>query len=152
GQPGQPPIVLRLKKRSGFIRRVKTLDRFEHAREPPMNRLMSVMAACAEASCVQLTLTPAPALFERYAKRLYKHHEAQLSRERREHLVPRDRSIVEDAELRGGLDVQHRPLFFADLRVLAPSRTTCERIASELRAAGAENRLVERGTAVRHGL
>ncbi|HYM46091.1 MAG TPA: replication-relaxation family protein [Solirubrobacteraceae bacterium] len=151
-QLGAPPVVLRLKKQAGFIRRVKTLDRFEHAREPPMNRLMSVIAACEEPAFVQFALTPAPVLFELHAKRLYKRHEAQLSRERREHLVMHDRSIVEDAELRGGLDVQHRPLFFADLRVIAPSRATCERIASELRAVGAENQLVERGTAVRHGL
>ena len=54
--------------------------------------------------------------------------------------------MVEDAELRGGLEVQHRPLFFVDLRVVAPDRRVCERIASELRAEGAENRLVERGT------
>ena len=60
-----------------------------------------------------------------------------------------DRSLVEDRELRGGLEVQHRPLFFLDLRVLAPSRRTCERIASELRAEGAENRLVQRGPARR---
>src|SRR5207237_9481191 len=31
-------------------------------------------------------------------------------------------------------------------------REGCERIASELRSEGAENRLVERGTAVRHGV
>ncbi len=37
-------------------------------------------------------------------------------------LVMRDRSMVEDIELRGGLDVQHRPLFFVDLRVIAPDR------------------------------
>ena len=60
--------------------------------------------------------------------------------------------MIEDAELRAGLDVQHRPLFFADLRVIAPSLRTCEQIASELRAVSAENRLVERTTAVRHGL
>jgi hypothetical protein len=36
--------------------------------------------------------------------------------------------------------------------VIAPSRRVCERIASELRAEGRENRLIERGTAVRHGL
>jgi hypothetical protein len=60
--------------------------------------------------------------------------------------------MVEDAELRGGLEVQHKPLFFVDFRVIAPNRAVCERIASELRAEGAENRLVERGTAVRHGL
>jgi hypothetical protein len=60
--------------------------------------------------------------------------------------------MVEDAELRGALEIQHKPLFFVDLRVIAPSRAVCEQIASELRAEGAENRLVERGTGVRHGL
>ena len=101
---------------------------------------------------MQLAMTPTPALFERHAKRLYKRHEARLSRERREHLVVRDRSMVEDVELRGGLDVQHRPLFFADLRVVA-ARSRHLR-ADRLRAARreAENRLVERGTAMRHGL
>ncbi len=148
---GIPPAVLRLKKQTGFIKRAKVLDHFEHAREPPMNRLMNVMGACDAATFVQLTMTPVPAFFERYARQLYKRHEASLSHERREHLVVRDRSMVDDAELRGGLEVQHRPLFFADLRVIAPNRSICERIASELRAEGAENRLVERGTTVRHG-
>ena len=97
-------------------------------------------------------MTPAPVLFERLARRLFKDHEVHLSRERRAHLVVRDRSLVDDSELRGGLQVQHRPLFFADLRIAGPARGVCERIASELRAEGAENGLVERGTAVRHGL
>jgi hypothetical protein len=153
GQPlGVPPAVLRLKKQAGFIRRAKALDHFEHERQPPMDRLMNVMGACASPAFVQLAMVPVPALFERHAKRLYKRHEARLSRERREHLIVRDRSMVDDAELRGGLEVQHRPLFFTDLRVIAPDRGICERIASELRAESAENRLVERGTAVRHGL
>jgi Replication-relaxation len=146
------PVVLRLKKHAELIKRAKMLDRFEHAREPAMNRLMTVMGACATEAFVQVAMTPTPALFERHAKRLYKRHETHLSRERRDHLVMRDRSMVEDSELRGGLDIQHRPLFFADLRVIAPDRDVCERIASELRAEEAENRLVERGTAVRHGL
>jgi hypothetical protein len=99
-----------------------------------------------------MAMTPTPAFFERFARRLYQRHEAHISRERREHVVVRDRSMVDDVELRGGLDVQHRPLFFADLRVVAADLGVCERIASELRAEGGENRLVERGTAVRHGL
>jgi hypothetical protein len=149
---GVPPAVLRLKKQSEFIRRVKVLDRFEHERAPPMNRLMTVMGACREPAYVQVALTPAPASFERLAKYLYRRQEAQLSRERREHLQPRDRSMLADSELRAGLDVQHRGLFFVDIRVVAHDRRVCEHIASELRAEGAENRLVERGTAVRHGL
>ncbi|HEV2980245.1 MAG TPA: hypothetical protein VGX51_02335, partial [Solirubrobacteraceae bacterium] len=147
-----PQTLLRLKKRTEFIKRVKVLDRFEHEREPPMNRLLTTMAAGAGTTCVQIALTPAPACFERVAKRMYKRHEAHLSRVRREHLLMRDRSMVEDAELRGALDVQHRPLFFADVRVLAASRAECEGIASELRAQEAENALVQRGTHIRHGL
>jgi hypothetical protein len=149
---GVPPVVLRLKKHSEFIKRIKTPDRFDSDGEPTVNRLLTVMGACGEPAFVQLALTPTPALFETFAKHLYKRHEARLSRERREHLLVRDRSLVEDAELRGGLEVQHKPLFFVELRVIAPNRTVCESIASELRAEGAENRLVERGTAVRHGL
>ncbi|HZL47860.1 MAG TPA: replication-relaxation family protein [Solirubrobacteraceae bacterium] len=149
---GLAPTVLRLKKHAELIKRAKVLDHFEHEREPAMNRLMTVMGASGGEAFVQVAMTPTPALFERHAKRLYKRHEDRLSRERRDHIVMRDRSLVEDIELRGGLDVQHRPLFFVDLRVIASDRGQCEQIASELRAEGEENRLVERGTGVRHGL
>lgn len=149
---GAPPVVLRVKKRSEFIGRAKTLDRYEHEREPAMNRLMTVMGACEGAAYVQLALTPAPALFERHARRLYKRHEVRLSRERHDHMQIRDRSLIEESELRSGLEIQHRPLFFADLRIVADDRTRCEWIASQLRAGEAENRLVERSTSVRHGL
>jgi hypothetical protein len=37
--PGSPPAVLRLKKHAEFIKRARVLDRFEHEREPSMNRL-----------------------------------------------------------------------------------------------------------------
>lgn len=149
---GVAPAVLRLKKSAGFIKRVKVIDRSEREREPPIDRLLTVMGACQESAFVQIAMTPAPAFFERVAKHLYKRHEAHLSRERREHVFPRDRSMIEGEELRGGLEVQHRPLYFVDLRIVAGRREVCERIASELRAEGAENHLVERGTTVRHGL
>ena len=148
---GDPPALLRLKKRSEFIKRVKAVDPRNRDPEPSINRVMTVMGACAEPAVVQLAITPTPASFEWFAKHLFKRHEAHLSRRRREHLIVRDRSFVEDVELRGGLDLQHRPLFFVDLRVIAPTRRICEQIASELRAEGAENHLVERGTSVRHG-
>lgn len=149
---GVPPHVLRLKKQHEFIWRAAGAERFERDPEPAVNRLLTAMGACGEPAFVQFALTPTPAAFETFARRLFKRHEAEISRERREHLVVRDRSVVQDAELRGGLDVQHRPLFFAELRVVAASRAVCESIASELRVATAENRLVERGTAVRHGV
>jgi hypothetical protein len=149
---GVAPVVLRLKKQTEFIRRGKPLPSLERDRQPAVDRLLTVMAACGEPAFVQIALTPTAASFESFARHLFKSREAQISRERREHLAVRDRSMVLDAELRGGLDVQHRPLYFADLRVVAPSREVCERIASELRVETAENRLVERGTALRHGL
>ena len=152
GAAMQSPVVLRLKKHAEFIKRSRVLDRLVHERDPPMNGLLTVMGACGERACVQLAMTPAPAVFERVARELFKRHEVHLARQRREHLVARDRSMVDDVELRGGLQVQHRPLFFADLRVVGPARNVCERIASQLRIGGGENRLVERGTVVRHGV
>jgi DNA-binding HxlR family transcriptional regulator len=144
--------LLRLKKDGQFIRRVKSLDHFEHEREPPVNRLLTVMGASGEDVLVQVVIAPAPVSFERIARRLFKMREDRLARERRAHMVLRDRSMVDDAELRGGLDVQHRPLFLVDIRVACSDRATCELVASELRAQSAENRLVERGTTIRHGL
>ncbi len=149
---GRPPVLLRLKKHAEFIKRVKALDGFEHGGDPPMNSLLTVMASCEGAAFTQIALTPTPALFEGISKHLYKHHEARLSRQRRDHVPPRDRSVVEDAELKGALAVQHSSLFFTDVRVIASDRRTCVQVASQLRAGRAENRLVERGTGVRHGL
>jgi hypothetical protein len=149
--PGAPPYVIRLKKRHAFIERAKPVDRFEHDRAPAVNRLITTIAACATPAFVQFSLTPTPAFFEGYAKCVYQRRERRLSRRRKLHIPPLDRSLLDDAELRGGLAVQHRPLFFADLRVIGPTRQVCERIASELRAVGAENHLVERGTTLRHG-
>src|ERR1700689_1692491 len=42
---GVVPSVLRLKKHAELIKRAKVLDRFEHQREPRMNRLMTVLGA-----------------------------------------------------------------------------------------------------------
>ncbi|HEX9481566.1 MAG TPA: replication-relaxation family protein [Solirubrobacteraceae bacterium] len=154
GQPIEMPSkVLRLRKHREFTRRIWTADprRIDRHAEPLMNALMTRMGACEAPAFTQIALTPAPPSLEWLAKRMYKAHEARLSRERREHAVMRDRSMVEDVELRGGLDVQHAALFFADIRVLATDRGDCRRIAAVLRARRAENRLVERIVATRPG-
>jgi hypothetical protein len=146
----EPDLVLRLGKRHQFTRRLWTADRrtSDRGAEPLTNRLITAMGACAGPALTQIALTPAPVALEMLAKRMFKAHEARLSRARQERA---DRSMVEDVELRGGLDVQHSALFFADVRVVAQSREDCDRIASVLRAQRAENRLVERGTALRQG-
>jgi hypothetical protein len=145
--PDVPPVLLRLCKRSAFVKRVKALDRHELEREPPVERLMTVLDACREDAIVQLALTPAPTLLERYARHRYRRHEAALARARHLRPLARDRSRVEEVELHGALALQHRCLFFTDVRVAGASRTHCERIASELRAETAENRLVARAHA-----
>jgi Replication-relaxation len=151
---GVPPSLLRMKKEQLFTKRVKAVDRFEQEREPFMNRLLTAMAFSGGPAFVQFAMTPASIGFERHARRQFIRDENEVSRERGEGLLAprRDRSMVQDVELRGGLAVQHRPLFFVDVRVIAENRRSCEAIAAALRAGVAENRLVERGTAVRHGL
>jgi hypothetical protein len=143
---GSPPCVLRLKKHASFIQRIAVADE----RESPAlcDRLLVGMAATKQPCAVQLALTPAPTLFDVYARALFRSRERRLSRDEQQGKRVA-RSEVDRAELQGGLSVQHRALFFCDLRVIASDRRSCEAIAAELRAAGAENRLVERGTAIR---
>ena len=149
----RPPYVLRLKKRSEFITRLRVPDPREP--EPPlMDRLLAAMQATGGPCLVQLALTPTPAWFERSAKQQFKRREQRASPERKQgERQTRGRpSEVDAAELRGALDVQHRPLFFAELRIVAATRTACEDVASVLRTSSAENQLVERGTTIRQAL
>jgi hypothetical protein len=151
-EPGSPPCLMRLKKRRPFVSRAAGgLERFEREPEPMMDRLLSAMAATSLPGIVQLSLTPAPLSFQGFARWLYKHREAELGRRRAESGSRHERSMLDDLELRGGLEIQHRPLFFADIRVVAPNRRACEQIASVLRAQRGENELVTRTTAFRHG-
>jgi len=149
---GSPPHMVRLKKHRSFIERAAgAADRLERDPEPLMDRLMTGIAATGEPSILQLALTPAPIVLEGLARSLYKHQEAHLGRSRGDLSGRRERSLLEDVELRGGLELQHRPLFFADIRVVSETRRACEQIAAIVRAQRAENRLVERRTALRHG-
>jgi hypothetical protein len=143
------PCVLRVKKGGLFVTRIRVADA-RRATDPPVDRVIGAIAATGRACAVQVALTPVPALFELYSRWLYRGRDRKASdaRDRGERRPPRDRSEVDGAELRGGLDVQHRPLFFADVRVVASERAICEAVAAPLRTQGAENRLVELGSAV----
>jgi hypothetical protein len=141
---GTPPCLIRLQKAAQFIRRSKALDRYEHERSPAMNRLMTAMGTCRGPAYVQLALTPAPVWFERHAARVYRRHERSSRIRVGGPLAAPQRSLYDEVELKGGLWLQHRPLFFADVRVVANDRTDARQIASELCAQRAESRLVER--------
>ena len=95
---------------------------------------------------LQYVLTPAPALFERLSRLLFRASEARLERARlRERGDPGLRSGVAAQELKDALAVQHRRLFFAELRVGGPSYAACRALAGTLRGeSAAENQLVER--------
>jgi hypothetical protein len=117
------PAVVRLKKRGLFVTQIRVADP-RRPGDPPVDRVIDAMAAAGRPAVVQVALTPVPALFELYSRWLYRGRERRASdaRDRGERRPPRDRSEVDGAELRGGLDVQHRPLFFADVRVVGRAR------------------------------
>ena len=115
---------------------------FEHERDPPMNgltdrdgrvrRAARFVAAGDDAAPdrVRAAGQAASSSVTRYTWRA----SVETSRRARSLACRGDR-------LRGGLEVQHSALFFADLRVIGPTRSR-ERSPRELRAVGAENRLV----------
>ncbi len=149
-ETGPPPCVLRLKKHRPFVERITAeIERFEREPEPLMDRLLTAMGATGQPAIVQMALTPAPLTLEALARWLFRRREADVSRARGRGPGRRDRSLLDEVELRGSLELQHRPLFFADIRVIGPERRTCEQIGSVLRSQRAENRLVERTTGLR---
>jgi Replication-relaxation len=145
-------VVVRLKKRRSFTTRLETPDRYDQSL---IDGLVATMSAAGESCTVQYALTPAPASFDRFARWLFRSEERQLERARvrAEGGDPGVRSEVAQQELEGGLELQHRPLFFAELRVSAPSYSTARRVAGSIRGdSSGENRLVERRLRLRRRL
>ena len=143
GQPVPGPALVRLKKREPFITRLRTPEDYA---APLVDAVLAAMAELAEPVLVQLALTPTPALFDRVSRWRFRAEEHARERARlREGGDPGLRSEVVGAELEGGLHVQHRPLFFCDLRVAAATLDGARLVARALRGESAqENRLVER--------
>ena len=143
--------LVRLKKRARFITRLRTPEDYD---APLVDAVLSSMAELSEPVCVQFALTPTPALFDRVSRWRFRAEESSRERARmREGGDPGLRSGVVGAELAGGLFVQHRPLFFADLRVAADTPAAARLVARALRGeSGQENRLVERSVRLRGDL
>ena len=137
-----PPIVFGLRKRHLFILRAKMLERFEQQRGLPVDGLLTAMGSCPGSSLVQLVLTPAPDLYRALARQLHAGRQARA--QGGDGGAPRRPTLADEAELRGGMDLVHVPLFALELRVAAASTSACRLIASELQVGAAENRLVAR--------
>lgn len=141
--PSDLGAVVRLKKRAAFIHALKTPDAYD---EPLADAVLGTMAGVGEGSVVQYALVPTPALFDRVAR--WRYRAVEVSRERarlRETGDPGLRSELAEAEMEGALHSQHRPLFFADIRIAAQTRDGAALIARAVRGESAqENRLVER--------
>lgn len=153
GGQALPPVsrVVRLKKRQTFVRALRGAEDDERQ---AVDAVLSQMGSAGQTSIVQYALTPAPALFDVYSRWRYGRLEhVAADAHVRNPAKPGLRSEVLGRELEGGLRIQHRALFFCDLRVAAEDEAGCAAVAGALRgASAAENRLVERRMRVRREL
>lgn len=141
--PPAPAAIVRLKKRASFI---QTL-RIPEEDDPIVTDAVLGAMAQTDAPCVvQITLTPTPALFDRYARGRFRARERRAMRARGlDRADPGMGSELLARELEAGLSVQHRTLHFADIRIGGPTREACKAIGGALRGETAgENRLHER--------
>jgi hypothetical protein len=136
--------IIRLKKRHSFVRALRSPEEEEGERNL-VDPLLGQMEAVGP-SVFQLTLTPTPAFFDRYSR--WRYGSVERASSTAAAINPADpglRSEVLREELKGGLRVQHNPLFFCELRVAAATYRDCVAIAGTMRGeSGAENRLLER--------
>jgi hypothetical protein len=142
GSPGWGQHVIRLKKRDLFVARIQTVKDDEQA---VMESIVTTMARLDRAATVQVVLTPAPWLAHRLARRLLKHREHELTRaEHRDRADIGVDSVVEDKELKGALETQHRSLFWAELRVASETSEATKALAGLFSEAHSENALMQR--------
>jgi hypothetical protein len=138
-----PRRVVRLKKRHVFVQALREL---EEQRRNVVDATLQQMTALGRPSVVQVSLTPTPAFFDRFSRSRFRHRERRYESAR--NFDPNDpglRSETVRQELVGGLRVQHRPLFFADIRVAAETNAEASAIAGTIRGESAgENRLLLR--------
>lgn len=153
GAQGLPPVheVIRMKKRYSFVR---ALRGGEDEEGKVIDVVLSQMDRVGETAVVQYALTPTPAWLDHYSRWRFGARERDAgAAAARDPANPGVRSEVLAAELQGGLRVQHRALFFTEIRIAAGTYGACRAIAGALRGAcAAENRLVERHMRVRRDL
>jgi hypothetical protein len=149
-EPSWDRHVIRLKKRRVFVARIQTVKDDEQAL---VESIVATMARVKEPATVQLVLTPAPWLAHWLSRHLLKAREQHLTRgEQRDRADIGVDSIVEDKELKGALETQHRSLFWVEIRIASDDRETARALAGLFSEAHSENSLVQRTMHLRHSL
>ena len=144
--------VLRLKKARRWLWALATTKDYEHA---PIESLISVMHATRTPCAVELVLTPAPALLDRYAGRALRGRERSLKHEGSfSAQEPGVESVVAQKHLKGALEAVGRALWWFDYRILTPSgaQAAGRHIAGVAQETRAENHLRVRVMRVRRRL
>ena len=154
GEPTAPlgVEVLRLKKARRWLWALATTKDYEHA---PVESLVSVMHATGVRCVVELVLTPAPVLLDRYAGRALRGRERSLKLEGSfSPQEPGVQSLVAQKHLKGALEGVGRALWWFDYRILVPagSQAAGRHIAGVVQETRAENYLRVRVMRVRRGL
>jgi hypothetical protein len=150
GRPAWSNAVVRLKKRRQFMLSIQTTRNYEHAFS---ESLVALLSSHNHQASVQLVLTPAPAFVHRRARRLLKQRERALQvADKRDPGELGIDSVVEAKELKGALELQHRSLLYADLRVMSQDRTTARRVAGLFSQLRSENALAAHSVYLRRRL
>ena len=121
GEPTAPlgVEVLRLKKARRWLWALATTKDYEHA---PIESLVSVMHATRVRCVVELVLTPAPVLLDRYAGRALRGRERSFKLEGGfSPQEPGVQSVVAQKHLKGALEGVGRALWWFDYRILVPA-------------------------------
>jgi hypothetical protein len=150
GRPTWTNHIVRLKKRRPFVFSIQTTRDYDHSFS---ESLVALLSSHEDECTVQFVLTPAPAFVHRRARKLLKRRERGLQRaDRRDPAELGVDSVVEAKELKGALELQHRSLFFFDLRIAGRDRKTVRRIAGLFSQLRSENELVPREMRLRRWL
>lgn len=144
--------VLRLKKARRWLWALATTKDYEHA---PIESLIAVMHATRIPCAVELVLTPAPVLLDRYAGRALRGRERSLKLEGSfSAQEPGVQSVVAQKHLKGALEGVGRALWWFDYRILVPAgaQAAGRHIAGVAQETRAENCLRVRVMRVRRRL
>lgn len=150
GAPSWASTVVRLKKKTSFVTSIQTTRNYEHSFA---ESLVALLAKATGAVTVQLVLTPAPGFVHRRARKLLKRRERGL--QHADHRDPGELgidSVVEAKELKGALELQHRTLFYVDLRVAGDDTRSVRQVGGLFSQLRSENELIRRDMRVRRRL